>query len=55
MSTHTTQEDTVDYQQNQLHIGCIYFYTFNTEKTAALNGLSLPVVPKTFSARGNLS
>lgn len=55
MSTHITQQDTVDSQQNQLHIGCIYFYTFNTEKTAALNGLSLPVVPKTFSARGNLS
>lgn len=54
MSTHPTQEDTVDYQQNQLHIGCIYFYTFNTEKTAALNGLSLSAVPKTFSARGNL-
>lgn len=53
-STHTIQENTVDDQQNQLHVGCIYFCTFNTEKTAALNGLSLSAVPKTFRARGNL-
>jgi len=41
----------VDSQQDQLHIGYIYFYTFNTKTTAILMGLILPLVHKTFSQR----
>lgn len=55
MSTHTTQQDTVDSQQNQVHIGYFYFYTFNTEKTGIFMGLILPLEHKTFKDRGNLS